>query len=103
MRADVSTNSCTNQRKTNDDLGRQPAAPHDMAAANRTLSCVKKKKTSSVLMNSLKLHISVWIYLTRVLHDMWNQYIDHLFEDYVRDVLLRHQPNRLHDLSHDMK
>ena len=37
---------------------------HDMAAANRTLSCEKKNKTSSVVTNSLNLlHISVRIYL----------------------------------------
>ena len=63
MRADVPMNLCTNYLKTNDDLGGTPPHPHDMAAANRTLSC-DKKQTSSVLMNSLKLHISVPIYLS---------------------------------------
>ena len=53
MRADVSTNSCTNLLKTNDDLGGSPPHPHDMAAANRTLSC-DRNKTSSILMNALK-------------------------------------------------
>ena len=43
MRADVPTNSCTNQLETNDDLGGSPPHPHDMAAANRTLSCDKKQ------------------------------------------------------------
>ena len=30
--------------KTNDDLDGSPPHPHDMAAANRTLSCDKKKQ-----------------------------------------------------------
>ena len=48
MRADVSTNSCTKQVKTNDDLGGSTPHPQDMAAANRTRSC-DENKTSSVL------------------------------------------------------
>ena len=48
------------------------------AAARRTLmtwrqptahSHVTKNKTSQVLMNSFRLHISVWIYLDRQIHD----------------------------------
>ena len=63
MRADVPTNLCTNQLKARSELGGRPPHPHDMAAANRTLSLDKNNKTSSALMNSFRHHDSVQIYL----------------------------------------
>ena len=42
MRADVTTNLCTNWLIARKNLGGSPPHPHDMAAANRTLSWEKK-------------------------------------------------------------
>ena len=40
---DLETEKGCNSEDVNDDLGGSP--PHDMAAANRILSCVKRKTT----------------------------------------------------------
>ena len=69
MSADVPNELLHKLTETNDDLGGSPPHSYEMAAASRTFSC-DKKKTLPIFMNSLKLHISVQIYLEQAEQDM---------------------------------